>query len=98
MSSFLKMFYGHTAHNPSFTVAPWNSSYWCKIQLHTCETMLSLGFFLLSTKEMGTNEVLLLLAASNKMPKDTNIIIISFLSCLIYVNTGLSLGLVAFYA
>lgn len=58
--------------------------------------MLSLGFFLLSTKEMGTNEVLL--AASNKMPKDTNIIIISFLSCLIYVNTGLSLGLVAFYA
>lgn len=60
--------------------------------------MLSLGFFLLSTKEMGTNEVLLLQAASNKMPKDTNIIIISFLSCLIYVNTGLSLGLVAFYA
>lgn len=60
--------------------------------------MLSLGFFLLSTKEMGTNEVLLLLDASNKMPKDTNIIIISFLSCLIYVNTGLSLGLVAFYA
>lgn len=60
--------------------------------------MLSLGFFLLSTKEMGTNDVLLLLAASNKMPRHKYYNYFLFLSCLIYVNTGLSLGLVAFYA
>lgn len=56
-----------------------------KILIYACQTLLSLQFFIESTKEMGTNYVFLQQAATNIM------------SVMCRHNSGLSLELGAFF-